>query len=290
MILARIFAATMVCTMSMAGADGAPAMTARFSAGDGRQMAVFSDGDTSIPGKLNGPYTVDGAALVLNGRAQAVFPYSILADVASGELSFRVKLNFDPDTDPRAKGDLKNQFFFSIVQGKKQFIIYTYFVNLSFLIQDENGKIEIVKTIPTSWVKDEWRTVKLRWGREIELLVDTDRVAADGTGLFSPRPDASPPEIIIGSQSTVSGIASAFTIDSIYMRRTPLASHERERFEDHFRTSRQLIGYPAYPLSASDRSMRNSIADVRRNYRMRSWAFPTNVSADDAESMVRLVK
>ncbi len=185
--------------------------------------------DKAPGGEIRGPFELvegkEGNALRFKGLSNIRWPMDISIELDAGELSFWVKLDFDPEEDtPRRKNELSNQLFLTVWAGGPELtrvMFYNAGGNLyAFGLQKNAGTWVFNNNFSQKWEKDQWRFIQVKWGEELELWCDgVKKVSGEVPGLFGVLP-VNPKEVSIsfGSHIGWTGVESEFTIDEFVIR------------------------------------------------------------------------
>lgn len=177
-------------------------------------------------GRITGPFELvegkKGKALRLKGLTNVRYlPMEGNIDLTGGELSFWIKLNFDPQEDtPRRKNELSNQLFIAI-WGSARVMVYNAGGNTYALgVQDAARGWSFGNNFRQDWEKDEWHFIQLKWGKDMELWCDGEKqISGEWTGLFGTLPvNLKETDIVIGSHIGYTSVESEFTIDELVIR------------------------------------------------------------------------
>jgi len=162
-----------------------------------------------VPGK-------EGQALQLSGDSRVRYTAVPGFNPFGGEVEFWVKFNFDPQAkSKKTKTVLRNQLFASFhAPGRGYFLIYSTLNRFCFLVRNAKRQMLVYHGIPTTWKRDEWHHVRIRWGKRLEMWLDGDmRGVRAWAGLFGPIPVESKKVILFLGTFTKGSVHSEFTMD-----------------------------------------------------------------------------
>jgi hypothetical protein len=132
-----------------------------------------------------------GRALELSGDSRVVYSDFNAINLLGGEVSFWVKLNFDPNAKTEAnKSYLRNQIFFSIFgQDHSSIMIYSCLHDVTVAVRNPEQNLLLADGWQTAWKQGEWRHIRVTWGNAVEVWVDDEkRLTLPWEGLFGPLP------------------------------------------------------------------------------------------------------
>lgn len=186
------------------------------------QEIVFKDGGLSVnstfcgPGikQVSGP---DGMALQLIEENQIVFPPSSIISQWAGEMSCKLRFDFDPTARTKEnKMELRNQAFWYFRDSKSGISgeLYSCLHNICFRITNRHNKMTFYVGAPAPFKGNQWYDIKVRWGNEIVLYVDGIKLCAKkNEGFFGPQLVESF-SLFVGA-GRGRGIKNKFSIDSL---------------------------------------------------------------------------
>jgi len=169
-------------------------------------------GGRFVPGRL-------GKALEFSGPMNMVYPGAGNIDRRAGALSFWVAQKFDAAAlEKGPPSELRNQLFVTVQDRyRNRVVVYSTLKNTCLGVWDRHRQLVCYGGFPSSWRKDEWHFLELRWGRQLELWCDGEkRIANAWDGLFGPLDvNADELAILFGSQIGYSDVHSEFLIDEL---------------------------------------------------------------------------
>lgn len=159
-----------------------------------------------------------GQALQLAGETIVIYPAPGHVDPDGGELSFKVRLDFDPTVESDAhKKQWRNQVFLTFTGKGKSFVkLYTTLSGVIIYVSNEAGDRVWIRQHLMTMGPDKWIGVGLRWGEKLELVIDGEPVFDNPqSGLFGNVPyDTADQRIILGTPPG-SGIENKLTFDEL---------------------------------------------------------------------------
>jgi hypothetical protein len=166
-------------------------------------------GGQFVPGKF-------GQALEMHGLMQMQYPSAGNLNLSAGQADFWVALNFDAAEQIKNPGKLSNQMFLTIWgSGRTMVSVYSCLSVTCVGVWDADRQLVAYANIAGFWKKDEWHHVQLRWGRQLELVVDDkSSQVKDWAGLFGPVAVADKDvRLTFGSHIGWSGVESEYKLD-----------------------------------------------------------------------------
>ncbi len=159
----------------------------------------------------------DGNALQLIKSDQVVFPPSSVISQWAGEISCKIRFDFDPTARTKEnKTTLRNQAFWYF-RDKKSAIraeLYSCLSNICFRITNQRNKMIFYTGARFAFKGNKWYEVKVRWGKEVAIYVDGRKVCAKpNEGIFGPQLVKS--FILFLGSGRGRGILNKFSIDSL---------------------------------------------------------------------------
>ena len=204
-----------------------------FESVDIRNGAVFTRPDTPVEGEKSVAGTITGTSEVIDGKMGKALRLRGLSqvrylqgapvvDLAGGELSFQVALNFDPaDKNERTRTVLRNQMFATFMgPGHSKVSVYSCLEDVSFCVRNQDGNLLTVKRVPFVWKPGAWHHLALRWGNELQLWCDGEKKeTVPWEGLFGAVPvKRDELYLILGSLIGWSTVESEFALDDLMIR------------------------------------------------------------------------
>ena len=148
-----------------------------------------------------------GKALQLKGLSQVRYaPATGNVDLTGGELSFWVKLHFDPmESNERNRGPLSNQMFLSIwdlSHGHSKMSVYNAGHDvLAACVQNAEGNVVFYTNFRQAWKPGEWHQLTVKWGKEMEFWCDGEKKASGLSMVFDRCCDLDQTRILVGPTS-----------------------------------------------------------------------------------------
>ena len=131
-------------------------------------------GGRFVPGRL-------GKALEFSGPMNMVYPGAGNIDRRAGALSFWVAQKFDAAAlEKGPPSELRNQLFVTVQDRyRNRVVVYSTLKNTCLGVWDRHRQLVCYGGFPSSWRKDEWHFLELRWGRQLELWCDGEKRIAN---------------------------------------------------------------------------------------------------------------
>ena len=178
-------------------------------------MNFDADRKTAAGGRASANVTADGGAAVLRDNGVIVYDQVTLNN-ASGELSFRIRLDFDERSDdPRLKNVLRNQIFLTLARSDRNYASVYTADGLRFGVFSPRGEVLFLLGARSHFEKGVWYDVAIQWGRKVQMLIDGKVVAEkEHDGLWGSLPAADTATLRIGREPGY-GIVNEFSIDDL---------------------------------------------------------------------------
>ena len=189
------------------------------------QPTVFGKVLGLAGGKIRGTATLaegkEGRALQLSGDTMVTYPGIEPLNLLGGELSFWVKLNFDPnEKNDKTKSVLRNQIFLTITAPDRSNVsVYSCLNDVRLLVSNAQGGYVLSQGEMFKWEKGVWHQLRLQWGNELALSIDgKERFSLPWDGLFGPLPVQKEKLTMTLGYVPNSGLNSEFTLDELIFR------------------------------------------------------------------------
>jgi hypothetical protein len=159
-----------------------------------------------------------GQALEFTGDSRLIYDNFSAINFLGGEVSFWVKLNFDPNVkNDKTRGVLRNQIFLTFISPNgNRCVLYTCLADICFAATDPANNLILFKSERVPWKEGEWRQITLTWGNELEVSVDGQKkLSAAWDGLFGTLPiEREKFRLYVGHWYS-GGIENEYTIDEL---------------------------------------------------------------------------
>jgi hypothetical protein len=212
-----IFAAVLFCVSILTAAETPVNLNVGESIAERviGQGAVFADG-----------------VLTLRGTGNVYFS-KFEFDQKAGEVSFKLKHNYDTKNDPRIKNLLRNQIYLVItLPDRTNFSVYSADGYIRAGTFAATGDVVVLTGAAVDMVKDDWMDVTIGWGKDLTISVDGVKIAEKPfEGMFGANSGKNPATLRIG-QGAGYGVENEFSVKNLQFGKPSAAAAMKDSLKD----------------------------------------------------------